>query len=189
MVGLLVDDPEELVRLGGIEGRRGAQGAGRGALDGGRREAYIQAAEEYTPLASSATPTTSPTPSSTASRRPATSSPARSSAPTAASRCPGNPWRPPAAQRRTSHRGESRLALPSASPSGGWLRCNRYCIIVDGYRQGDVEVVLPIHGDLVHDHLEDLFALLGTQFVKTLAHASTASVSSRFLAPLASRAR
>ena len=50
MVGLLVDDPEELVRLGGIEGRRGAQGAGRGALDGGRREAYIQAAEEYTPL-------------------------------------------------------------------------------------------------------------------------------------------
>ena len=41
--GLLVDDSEELVRLGGIQARIGAQCAGRGALDGGQRHTQLVA--------------------------------------------------------------------------------------------------------------------------------------------------
>ncbi len=42
-VGLLVDDPEELVQLGRVERRRGGQHRGRRALDGGERRAQLVA--------------------------------------------------------------------------------------------------------------------------------------------------
>ena len=59
--------------------------------------------------------------------------------------------------------------------------------------QRDVHGVLPVNHDLVHDRLQDILALLGGQLIQALAnfpaHASTVSVSARFLAPLASLAR
>ena len=51
MVGLRVDDPEELPHLGGVQDPRGAQHGGRRALDGGERRAQLVAhhAEELGP--------------------------------------------------------------------------------------------------------------------------------------------
>ena len=43
VIGLLVDDPEELEHLGGIDGRRGAQHGGRGAFDSGKRRPQLVA--------------------------------------------------------------------------------------------------------------------------------------------------
>ena len=43
VIGLLVDDPEELEHLGRVEGRRGAEHGGGRALDGGQRGAQLVA--------------------------------------------------------------------------------------------------------------------------------------------------